>query len=372
MDKSCIKIGVIGGGASGLLFSYLVKKKLGETISVSIFEKNNKVGKKILATGNGKCNLSNQNLDAGMYNSSFATKIVSKIGAKEVENVFSELGIITKTDKEGRIYPYSMSANTVLDALYNANIKLKNNIICDHEVKELEYQNGAFLIDKMPFDYCVVACGGKASVNITNLIGQKLVDLGHKWVKDEPGLCSIITYEDTLSLNGLKVKALVKANGKVFDGEVLFKKNGLSGIAIFEASRFVKANDYIVLDLMSDLEEDKLSNLIKDIDTLKLTFPKMVAKDILDRANGNLGEAIKIIKNYRFEVKAKSGYDNAQIMMGGIDTADVSENLESLIIPKLYILGEVLNVDGTCGGYNLHFAWASAIIASKNIADGLK
>ncbi|MBO7085671.1 MAG: aminoacetone oxidase family FAD-binding enzyme [Bacilli bacterium] len=372
MDKNKTKIGVIGGGASGLLFSYLVKKLVPSTVEVCIFEKNDKVGKKILATGNGKCNLSNANLGAGLYNCRFAEDIISKIDEKYVKNVFLELGIITKTDKEGRIYPYSLSANSVLDALYEANLNLNNKIITNHEVKDIKYENKMFYIDELAFDYLIMACGGKANTKNNNLIGEILTKFGHKWVADHPGLCSIETVDATASLNGIKVKANVSINNHNFDGEVLFKNNGLSGIAIFEASRYVKSGDIIHLDLMSEYDEATLAKLIPDLKTFNHTFPKMVAKDILARANNDLNKAIKIIKDYKFSVKKLASYENAQIMVGGIDTDDVKNSLESKLIPNLYILGEVLNVDGTCGGYNLHFAWASAIIASKNIADGLK
>ena len=372
MNKRCYKIGIIGGGASGLFFSYLVKKKLGQTVDVTIFEKNNKVGKKILATGNGKCNLSNVNLERGMYNSSFGEKVVAEISQKEVLDVFKDLKIITKTDSEGRIYPISLTANSVLDALYNANLEVGNNIVCCHEVKDLRYENGVFLIDEEPYDYCIMACGGLASVSYSDLIAKKLTNFGHKWVKDEPGLCSLITYEDTSSLNGLKVKAKVSINGRSFNGEVLFKKNGLSGIAIFEASRYVKKGDYISLDLMPDYDISSLTNIIKDMDTLNYSFPKMIARDILKRANGNLQLALKVIKDYQFQIKSKAGYENAQVMMGGIDTNDLNDSLESKIIPHLYVIGEVANVDGTCGGYNLHYAWASSIKASDAIAKELK
>ena len=372
MDKFKIKIGVVGGGASGLLFSYLVKKNAPLNVDVCIFEKNDKVGKKILATGNGKCNLSNENLGLGLYNNEFGKAAVSKIDEKIVKKVFLELGILTKTDSQGRIYPYSLSANSVLDALLDANLEQGNKIYTNHEVKELKYVNSKFLIDDLAFDYLILACGSKASTKINHLIGQNLVDFGHKWVADHPGLCSIETNETTSSLNGIKVKANVAVNDHLFSGEVLFKNNGLSGIAIFEASRFVNKGDIIHLDLMADLNQDEINDLIPNLETFNHTFPKMVAKDILNRANGDLSSALKIVKNYEFSVKRLSGYENAQIMVGGIDTKDVNDTFESKLVPNLYILGEVLDVDGTCGGYNLHFAWASAIIASKNIVDGLK
>ena len=372
MDKMKLKIGVVGGGASGLLFSYLVKFLAPSNVDVCIFEKNDKVGKKILATGNGKCNLSNTNLEAGLYNNEFAKAIVAKVDEKIVKKVFLELGILTKTDSVGRIYPYSMSANSVLDALLDANLKVGNTIYTNHEVKDLKYINSKFLIDDLPFDYLVLACGSKAGTKINHLIGQNLVDFGHKWVADRPGLCSIETVDATSSLNGIKVKARVNINSHDFDGEVLFKNNGLSGIAIFEASRYTNPGDIIHLDLMSELNESEIAKLIPDLKTFNHSFPKMVAKDILNRSNGDLNKALKIIKDYTFEVKRLSGYENAQIMVGGIDTKDVKDMFESKLVHNLYILGEVLNVDGTCGGYNLHFAWASAIIASKNIADGLK
>ena len=339
---------------------------------ICIFEKNSKVGKKILATGNGKCNLSNDNLESGLYNSSFAYEIIRKFGVNEVKNAFKRLGLLTKTDKEGRIYPYSLSANSVLDALYNGNISLGNKIICDYQVNDIKYDNNCFLIDGKPFDYCIMACGGKASVAYSHLIGEKLVDLGHKWVADHPGLCAIKTKEATSSLNGIKVKARVSVDDHKFDGEVLFKDHGLSGIAIFEVSRYLESGKTIHLDLMSDYSIEKLKEMIDNVSTFNYSFPKMIAKDLMNRVSGDLNLALSIVKDYKFTFDGYASYQNAQIMVGGIDTNDVNQDCESKIIPNLYIIGEVLNVDGTCGGYNLHFAWASAYAACEAIAKALK
>lgn len=372
MDNRIIKIGVVGGGASGLFFSYLIKKKLGKIASVTIFEKNNKVGKKILATGNGKCNLSNQNLEAGMYNSHFGEQIAISLSVDELKKAFLELGIITKTDSEGRIYPYSLSANSVLDALYNANNSLGVIIKTDYQVLDINYQNKMFYIGEEAFDYLVVACGGKAGTQFNHLVAQNLTKFGHKWVIDHPALCALSTFEDTSSLNGLRIKAKVSVDEHNFNGEVLFKNNGLSGIAIFEASRYVTANKIIHLDLFSDYSLEKLQELVDNVNKFTYSLPKMVAKDILNRANGNLIDALRIAKDYTFTIKGFASYENSQIMVGGIDTDDLTLDLESKLIPHLFIIGEAVNVDATTGGYNLHFAWASSTKAANKITKDLK
>ena len=239
-------------------------------------------------------------------------------------------------------------------------------------INDIKYQNNMFIVDNRAFDICIMACGGLASVKFKELISKKLTAFGHNWISDHPGLCGVNTYEDTSSLNGIKVKAKVRIDDKEFKGEVLFKQHGLSGIAIFEASRYVKEGSIIHLDLLSDYSFTEISKIIDNEDKFNLTFPKMVANNLLKRANGNYLEGLKIAKDYNFKVKSLGGYENAQIMVGGIDTLDIKDSLESKIINNLYIIGETLNVDGTCGGYNLHFAWASALTASYDIIEKVK
>lgn len=362
-------IGIIGGGASGLLLSILLKRKLPN--EVVIFESLDKVGKKLLQTGNGKGNISNLHIDNSCYNHDIDIKIT----AKDIQSLFKELGLKTKVDNEGRIYPYSEKASSILDIfllnIKKYGVKVVTNCSID-KVTKTDNIYTLFSNNKKVYecDYVILATGGKASINFNNVGYDIANSLGHTIVSLAPSLVALKTKESTKALAGIRVKckAMIYVNCCLMEttyGEVLFKDEGLSGIAIFMLSRHFQSNGNIkiVLDLCPDMSEDDLNEDLKENIEDKLIgyFPKMINYDLMKRYNNSKKSIGYIIKHYDFTIIDTYGFKNAQVTKGGVSLSEIDlATNESLKNKNLYILGEALDVDGTCGGYNLHYAFTSA------------
>ena len=367
-----MKIGIIGGGAAGLFAAIAIKRKL-SSVEVTILERQSKIGKKILSTGNGKCNISNLNASYKNYNNPLVDYALSEFDSKKCLDYFMELGLMTKSDEEGRCYPYSEKATSVVDVLVNNVEKLGIKVVTDFEVVHIKNLVNFYVYSKtyglLHFDYLVVATGGKSGINFNNDSYRFLKDLGHTITELKPVLVPIMTKENNKSLSGIRVKAnvrLLRDNKLVFQtsGEVLFKDDGLSGISILEVSRHSLPGDKISLDLVSDINEDVLKTFLSDEEKLFGLVPKMVALEIIKRGK----DYLKTVRDFSFTVKESYGFDNAQVTKGGVSMYEVNPiTYESTIIPRLYLIGEVLDVDGDCGGYNLQFAWSSAYMAAKDI-----
>lgn len=369
-------IGIIGGGAAGLFCAAMIINNFQGDLSITILEKQARVGKKILVSGNGKCNLSNLHITKDNYNTPLIDDLLKKFNGLEVEKVFRSLGLMVKSDNEGRIYPYSERANTVLDILLKAINKKNVNVITNINIKKIEKCDQIFNVytidNKFTFDYLVFSTGSKASVNY-NVDGYDLLkSMRHHITKLTPSLVALKVKENVKSLSGLRVKANVKLyNDNVMVdeafGEVLFKDDGLSGIAIMSLSRKLENNSIISLDLAFDKTKNELDEFIKEKNNIFGILPKMICEDILKRTN-NKDKVINTIKDYRFSVLDTYSFDMAQTTRGGVYLNEVDmNNFRSKIVDNLYIIGEVLDVDGTCGGYNLHFAWTSAYFSAMDI-----
>lgn len=374
------KIAIIGGGASGLFCSIILKQYL-KSVDVCVYEGQSKVGKKLLQTGNGKCNLSNTNLSIENYNCGEIEEVIKNFNNDNLISILNEWGLQVRIDDEGRVYPYSEKATTVLDVFLNKMNDYNVDVKCDCYINEIIKQNNFVLISnqnvKYEADYVIICTGGCSSINY-NYNGNKLLNgLGHNVSKLSPSLCALKTKENTKSLSGLRVKcnASIVVDGKVLKqtkGEVLFKDDGLSGIAIFILSQYFDKNKkcLVKLDLFEEKNVNELNETLINDQTLEKNllgyFPKMINYDIINRTkNKSIGE---VIKNYDFNVIDTYGFNNSQVTKGGVllDEIDLN-NFSSKKCDDLYIAGEVLDIDGTCGGYNLHFAFASAYMIAKNI-----
>lgn len=375
-----LNVAIIGGGASGIFCAILLKEKL-KNIDVCIYEGQNKIGKKILQTGNGKCNLSNTNLSYKNYNTRDVEDIIKDFDYNKLIKILNNWGLMTRIDEEGRIYPYSEKATTVVDVFlkkcYELGIIIKN----DCYIENIDYQNGFNILSsnnqKYKSDYVIICTGGCSSINYKYNTNKLIQSLGHNITSLNPSLCALQTKENTKPLSGLKVKCIAKiiVDGKVLyktKGEVLFKDNGLSGIAIFILSQYFQKNkeNIISLDLYENKSEEQLNqeliNENKLEDNLIGYFPKMINLDLIKKMeNNNIG---KIIKNYNFNIIDTYGFNNSQVTKGGVLLNEINKtNCQSLKNNKLYIAGEALDVDGSCGGYNLHFAFACGYQIAKNI-----
>ena len=362
------KLIIVGAGASGLMLASLIKKN-NLDYDVLVLEKEEHVGKKILLTGNGKCNLSNKNIDAYCYNNKLAFDIAKSF---DVENYFNDIGLVTTKDEQGRIYPFSNQANTVLDVLRKS-IE-GENVITSCFITRIVYQNNKYLLtdsknNQYEADYLVMATGGKTyykdcnSYNLASMLSHRVSSL-------RPSLIPLKVADNLASIENLrcKVKASLLENNNVVyqdSGEVLFKKDYLSGIVMFQLSSIINRNPYkkyvVELDLAPDLSEKELTSYIERFPSMTGLFNKMLNKYILSKAiSNNIDDIVYAVKHLRFDILDTLDFKNGQVTAGGISVSELSENLESKVHKNLFFIGEIVDCDGICGGYNLHFAFASA------------
>lgn len=379
------KVAIIGGGCCGLLLSNLLKDS---GVQITVFEKNNKLGKKILASGNGKCNFTNLLDLHNKYNNKFANEIIERFDSMKTISFLETKGLIYKTDGEGRCYPVSESSNSVLDCL-----KIGLNNVCielDTTVKNVvKSGNGynVFFDDKKEyFDY-VVCCSGSIASNLGNLKAYEyLSGLDVKITDLNPSLVPLKVKENVSSLKGSRVKCLVKLidekENVVYEeyGEVMFKEQGLSGIAIFNASSYInrKKGQYkIYLDLSCGISK---KDLYKYLISKKEFYPKVFTGFLNDKlseyiiscsnpcySEENVNCMLDMVFNLKFNVVGTYPFVDSQVCSGGVSLNEVNENLELKKYPHVYIGGELLDVDGVCGGYNMQFAWSCAGVISESI-----
>lgn len=398
-----MNIAIIGGGACGLMCAALLKDKISKKSIITIIEKEDKVGKKLLQTGNGRGNISNTNMNDNFYNDSFVSNVIKEFTPLDLISFFKKCGVLTFNDQEGRIYPRSETASTILNALRDSYLSSKNVIEkTSTSVYSVEKKNDKFIVKgnnfQEEYDVVIMCIGSKAG---TKNYSEKLLHIfNHTSSEVYPSLCPIYVKENVSSLKGLhaKVKAtLVMDEAYTSEGEILFKDDSLSGIVMFELSSFyarkkVKKevfNVYVYLDMLKEYSNveiySMLLNLVSNYPNkdcsllLNGFFPKMIAKYVLDNSNveyknrkyknlteNELKQIAATIKSLRFSVNQDITPTNGQVYSGGVNLDEVSPYLESKLVSNLYFGGEMLNVDGKCGGYNLHFAFACASkIASK-------
>ncbi|MGM9899652.1 MAG: NAD(P)/FAD-dependent oxidoreductase [Bacilli bacterium] len=410
---------VIGGGTSGI-FAAIQIKELCPSMEVVLVERLERIGKKILATGNGRCNFSNSHVNSTKYNnSSFVGPIIGKLSYSDLCNKLEEMGLMMTEDSEGRAYPYSESANSFLDIL-RINMKMQGIIEkCNFEVKHIlplvVNKKSKYIVEdtrkqEIEADYVVIATGGKAYPILgSNGSGYNLLKPWKVKITDtEPGLVGVkVDPQDVKGLSGIRVKAKVslweKKSKKLLWselGEVLFKEDGLSGIVIMQlASRISRymvnktvKSFFFDIDLLPQTSENDLlillikrQELMKEIETgefLNGIFAKNIGHLIMKRSKVDLSarvndltskdliRIVSIIKRFSFEYKGLYGYDRAQVTVGGIDLNEISnKTLELYKVPNVFVCGEVMDIDGECGGYNMHFALASANVVAQSIQE---
>lgn len=408
------QIVVIGAGPSGLMAGITIKEEIikqnkTEEVNVLILEKNERIGKKLLSTGNGRCNYSNINLLPNYYNNQeFVKPILEKL--PNLENWFSERGLISRVDEEGRIYPLSFHSGTVVD-LFRLLIE-KNDIILktSFDVKRITKQNNQYIIfgnnEKIIADYIIISTGGKAAPILgSNGSGYALLkEHNIKVTHTSPGLVGLITTKDTVrGLSGLRMKC----NALVYNddyqllyqeaGEIQFKDDGISGIVIMNVVSKImhyKSKPIFEIDLLPSFNEKKIKKYILDkikyYSNIKLTylftglfqnaFSTKLLKDLSFAQNKTLSSLkeddidriIEYIKHYRVEYTDTYGFERAQVTIGGVDLNEINKSLELKKLPNVFVCGEIIDIDGMCGGYNLHFAFASGFFVGKEIIEKLK
>ena len=358
---------IIGAGAGGLACAVRLKQNC-PGCSVKVLERMHEPGRKILATGNGRCNLSN----------------VSAPHSSQVVDFFNSIGVITRTDSEGRIYPYSNQASTVLEVLTESCEKLGVEIITDCTVERIDSSlcvhtsKGKFYADSV-----VIAAGGKAQKNLgSNGSGYDLLkSLGHSITPLYPALVQLTSsskYPRALKGHRVKCRMTVQLDSsdiKSEYGEVLFTDYGLSGIVTMNLSdivseNFAKENPqkcHAVLDLVPDMSQEELERHIKNFGSLKGILGSALADIIEKQASADVHRQAQIAKNWKLIITGTNGFDYAQITGGGADINEF-DHYRSKLVNGLYACGEVLDRQFECGGFNLNFAWFSGITVADEIA----
>ena len=380
----------------------------GHGADVTVFERQARLGRKLAATGNGRCNLSNIHADPKYYHGEdgrCCSTILKREGTRQSLMRFREMGLLTAEEEDGRIYPMSDHAGSVVDVLRFSLDALGATVNCGCSVKVLTKSSTGFLLQTEDYqitaDRVIVACGGKAGGKLGGVDdGYRLLEnLGHSCTELRPSLVQLRTEGNAArALKGVRTQAhvSVRNGGRIAaeaGGEVQFTEYGLSGPAVFSVSREAgsKPGSVISLDLFPDMECDDLYLLLKrraetrpDL-TLDDLFTGTVQNKLgrilvstagysgtvpLSGALGVLRSLAEHAKDFSFRVTGNLGFDQAQVTAGGIRTREFDpETLESRICPGLYACGEVLDVDGDCGGYNLQWAWSSGWIAGKLAAE---
>lgn len=400
-----MKIAVIGGGASGLVAAIAAARKGAE---VTIYEKLNKVGKKILATGNGRCNYTNMNMSIDRYhgkNINAVENILNFFDLNKTLNFFEDLGINPYIGDLGKVYPSSLQASSVLDVLRYEAERLKVQEVTDFEVIELRKNKDKFsIIGKDTVyvaDKVILSTGGKASPQLgTDGSGYILAkSLGHKIIEPFPALVQLkLKGKYFKRITGIRFDGVVKGltDKKLIredEGEILFTDYGISGPPILQISRNVieELNKgikvYVSVDMFPNSSKSDLYDLLsvrfnkigyKSIEEGLIGFinKKLISVILLEAGFEDLNKEcgklnkkeiykiIDILKEWKFEVIGHNSWQQAQSTAGGVDMSEVNPNtLESVKVKGMYLSGEILDVDGDCGGFNLQWAWSSGYVA---------
>ena len=380
------KIAIIGAGCCGLFLANLLSK---ENVDVFMFEKNNKLGKKILASGNGKCNFTNLGSFCDKYNNKFANEIINDFNVDETLKVFTDMGLLYKKDVQDRCYPLSECSMSVLDCL---KMNISNvHILMENEIKNIVKTTKGYILEgdetKSVFDY-VICCSGSSASNLGSLKAYNFLrSLDIKMNECKASLAPVKVREKVKELKGLRIKCLAKLISEegslVYEenGEVLFKEDALSGIAVFNMSSFInrKNQNYkIMLDLSSGMSDETLKmyflskknnpeNIFKGYLNDKLGEYILRKNNIQFINDANLNRIINDIKGLSFDVVGVYPLVDGQVCSGGVLIEEVTTNLELKKYENVYVGGELLDVDGVSGGYNMQFAWSCAGVIAKNI-----
>ena len=396
------RIGIIGGGAAGMMAAITAARQGAKVI---LFEKNDRVGKKILSTGNGKCNLGNVQLSRQEDHSTdeeLVTDVLEAFGTRETIQFFRSLGLWLK-EKNGYLYPLCEQAAVVLDALRYELRVLNVEILYEATVTHIRPKNYGFVIHytggKREVDRVILAGGGCAAPK-TGSDGSCIAlaaDLGHKIIPQVPALVQLKCKEDYFkAVSGVRCDAVIRAYTEkelIAEevGELQLTDYGVSGIPIFQLSRQVNyallAGRKITLrvDVLPNIDREEFKllqtgrNLLLAERTVEEFLSGTVNKKLVNLfiklaglkpttnceavTQEQLSKVYDLMKEWTIEVAAHKGFDNAQVSAGGVSLKEIDVRMESKVVPGLYLAGEVLDVDGRCGGYNLQWAWSSGYLA---------
>ena len=389
---------IIGGGASGMMAALSAGRQGYKTL---LIEKNNKLGKKILATGNGRCNFTNVFASSKDYNSDFVLGALSVLSVKDTLKLFDDLGLMKLEEGQGRCYPASEQAQSIMDVIEEELKRLKVEILYEKEVRLVTKNNGLFKLDftdssSLISKNVIVATGG-ISLPQSGSTGDGYTiakTFGHSITSLVPSLTRLKLKHQYLNemsgvrfTNNLKLISDNQVIDEVYD-DVIFNKTGISGLGILSLSkqanfsvnankkttvvvRLVDSNEETLLKRFNRLSYKTVFNGLVGLINKKLIIPVLEEAGIknYNRAVSSLNKQevkklIKILLGFEFEVIGSDGFDDAQVTSGGVNLEEVNKTtLESLLVEGLYFTGEVLDIDGKSGGYNLQWAWSSGFLA---------
>ena len=400
---------IIGGGASGFTASIFAKRK-NPNLNITIFEKNKRVLKKVLATGNGRCNITNKNLSLDKYNresEKFIKYAINSFGVAEAESFFASIGILFSEENGGKIYPMNKQASSVVDMLLAEADHLGIDIKCESEITSIKKKGSFFEIEsnseKLRADKIIISCGSKSGGGFSS--GYDILkQFGHTITPLFPAVVQVKAI-GTKPLTGMKFvgKAKILKSKKILEeaeGEILFTDYGLSGPTIMNLSRVIskffaekknlKEEIFISLDFLTEFTEEEIYSLLLERRKilghlnaelfLNGVINKKISFEVIKRANLKLSTPVYslsnsdlktvayLLKNFEFKSEGVMPFINSQVCAGGVELSQIDPfTMESKKVNGLFVTGEILNVDGICGGYNLHWAWASGHLAGKSI-----
>ncbi len=375
------KIAIIGGGASGMACAVQLARRGAD---VTVFERGERLGRKLSASGNGQGNVTNTDMSAAHYFSDDNEKVarlLSRFGFEETIGFLESMGGLFLPDGRGRVYPASRQASAVTDLLRFELARLNVQTVFRAQVKSLTFSKDFFLAydgGGVHADAVVLSAGGMAAPNFgTDGSAYPLAEgFSHTVAPLSPVLVQLKC--DPSSVRGLKgirvdgILRAVKDSGEFScRGDILFTESGISGDCAFRASSHVSAGDKIEIDFLPDVPIERLKTAIErgesDDTRLLCIVNNGLGRVLLKKADGDKDTLLRLLKHFPLEITGTLGYAYAQVTRGGIPLKETDDHLMSIFQQNLFFTGEILNVDGECGGYNLQWAFTSAYAAAEGI-----
>ncbi|MBR5961237.1 MAG: aminoacetone oxidase family FAD-binding enzyme [Clostridia bacterium] len=395
---------VIGAGAAGLTAAVSAASR---GLKVILIEKSERPGRKILASGNGRCNMMNGRSPVYYGDPDFAASVMNKCPAGRIKDFFLQYGLMTTEDEEGRVYPLTLQAASVLAVLKNAIHISGVSLIAGFDASEIKKDKNQYLIrnekgEEIVSGKVVITCGGAAQPKLGGSSdGYRLLErFGHRIIPVFPSLVSLTTDKKSISgLSGIRIHGEISLfEGSCLlhqeKGEILFTDYGISGICVMQCARFTEnKNTHLEINFLENLDDnpEEMMNefrrrqiMLSDLSPVSLfdgILPERISYAVMKQAgipmrgetagsltDSDLKRITETAHKYRIYITGTRGMDYAQVTAGGADCSEFNpETMESRLMPGLHAAGEVLNVDGDCGGFNLMFAFASGIIAGESV-----
>ena len=408
------QIGIIGGGASGMMAAIAAANTSIKDTEITILERRDRIGRKILATGNGKCNLGNTDFspkrDYRSHDPYRLPEFFARFQTSDTIRFFEERGLYL-TEKNGYLYPYSGQASTVLDFFREELERKKVRIVCDCRIQKLCMQKSGWQVftdqGQYHFDRLIISCGTAAGIPPKEALGTGSLTaaFAFKQYPYLPALTALRCEEKFYkSIAGVRCPAAITVElpgrKKLCDsGELQLTDYGISGIPVFQISRYAtraladEKHPYVLIDFAPDLTDKEFFDLLSERfyenthgksagEALIGLFNRKLSEVLLSEAGirselyagevarATLHRLVKCVKNFRVDITGSNGMEAAQVCAGGVDTEEIeATTLASKLADGIYFAGEVIDIDGTCGGYNLQWAWSSGFVAGMHAAE---